>query len=413
MTRRALSRLIAGLVVVALLGGGYFAWQKRSAEKAKPQYRSATVDRGSVVQRINANGTLNPVTVVNVGTQISGTVVKLHTDFNQPVQAGKILAELDPVLLKAQIQQTEANLGNAQAALALAETTLKRNRELVDRGFVSAAVLDQSAKEVESARAQIAVYQAQLKRDQANLAYSIIRSPIAGVVVNRTVDVGQTVAASFQTPTLFQIARDLTQMQIDTSVAEADIGALKEGQPVRFNVDAFPEREFVGRVRQIRINPTIQQNVVTYNVVIAVNNDTGLLLPGMTAHVNVVVNRKDDVLRVPAVALRFRPSDEPKPERGQETAPARALGQSGGGNGPGPNASAGQGGRPREAARGARVYRLGEDGKPVAVEIKPGITDNRYVELLDDKLKAGDTVVLREVGKSATPDSGNFRMRLF
>ncbi len=410
MNNRIWSRLLAAVLLLAITAGAYFFWQKRSAEKAKPQYRTAAVDSGSIVQRINANGTLNPVTVVNVGTQISGTVLRLHTDFNQPVKAGQILAELDPVLLKAQIQQTEANARNADAALALAESTLKRNRELVEKGFVSAAVLDQSAKEVESARAQIAVYQAQLKRDQANLGYSVIRSPISGVVINRSIDVGQTVAASFQTPTLFQIARDLEQMQIDTSVAEADIGALKEGQPVRFNVDAFPDREFTGRVRQIRINPTTQQNVVTYNVVIAVKNDTGLLLPGMTAHVNVVVNRKDDVLRVPAVALRFRPSDEPKPVRGDEGGEVRRGPPAGAGNAGRVNAG---GGMRAAATRGARVYRLGEDGKPQPVEVKTGITDNRYIELVGEELKPGDQVILRELGKSATPDTGNFRMRLF
>ncbi|MBI3147306.1 MAG: efflux RND transporter periplasmic adaptor subunit [Betaproteobacteria bacterium] len=415
MTRPIWGRLITVVVLLTLAAGGYYWWHKRGEQKAKPQYRSAAVDRGSIVQQINANGSLNPVTVVNVGTQISGTVLRLHTDYNQPVKAGQVLAELDPVLLKAQIQQTEANLRNARAALALADSTLKRNRELVDKGFVSAAVLDQSAKEVESARAQVGVYEAQLQRDQANLGYSVIRSPIAGVVVNRSIDVGQTVAASFQTPTLFQIARDLQQMQIDTSVAEADIGALKEGQPVRFNVDAFPEREFVGRVRQLRINPTIQQNIVTYNVVIAVNNDSGLLLPGMTAHVNVVVKRKDDVLRLPAVALRFRPSDEAKaapPEdgaQGRRGVPAAGNDRARAANGGG----ATSGGRPPQAQRGAKVYRLGEDGKPTPVEIKTGITDNRFVELTGEELKVGDQVILREVGKSAAQDTGTFRMRLF
>ncbi len=410
MHKALIGRLALLAVAVVVAGGGYAWWKQRSVEKAKPQYRTAAVDRGSIVQRINANGTLNPVTVVNVGTQISGTVVRLHTDYNQPVKAGQILAELDPVLLKAQIQQTEANLRNAMAALALAESTLKRNRELVEKGFVSAAVLDQSTKEMESARAQIAVYEAQLKRDQANLNYSVIRSPISGVVINRSIDVGQTVAASFQTPTLFQIARDLEQMQIDTSVAEADIGALKEGQSVRFNVDAFPDQEFTGRVRQIRINPTTQQNVVTYNVVIAVKNDSGLLLPGMTAHVNVVVDRKDQVLRVPAVALRYRPSDEPKPNRAEAGGEQRRGPSAGAANG-----NAGNAGSPavRTPARGARVYKLGEDGKAVPVEIKTGITDNRFVELTDETLKPGDQVVLREIGKSATADAGNFRMRLF
>jgi HlyD family secretion protein len=375
-------------LVLALVAGGvaaFFFWPRDRNGANPTRYRTAAVDRGSIVQRVNANGTLNPVTVVNVGTQISGTVLSLHTDFNQRVKAGQILAELDPVLLKAQIAQSEANIANARAALALAEATLKRNRDLVAKGFVSPSVIDQSVKDLDSAKAQIAVYEAQLKRDRANLEYSVIRAPISGVVINRAVDLGQTVAASFQTPTLFQIAQDLAQMQIDTSVAEADIGGLREGQPVRFNVDSYAEREFTATVKQIRINPTIQQNVVTYDVVIAVKNDEGLLLPGMTAHVNIVVNRKDEVLRLPAAALRFRPAEE--------SAALTATREAG--------------------SRGNRVYRLGADGKPQAVEVKTGITDNRYVELTEGNLKPGDALVVREVARNAATDSANFRFRLF
>ena len=263
-------KIIGVLLLAGLAYGAYWWQQKSTAESAKPKYRTQAVDRGSIIQRISANGTLNPVTVVNIGTQISGTVIRLHTDFNSTVKKGQVLAELDPSLLKAQIDQSEATRRSMMATWTLARSTLERNQSLRDRGFISDSALDTARKDVDSTSAQIAALKAQIERDKTNLSYSVIRSPIDGFVVDRTIDVGQTVAASFQTPTLFKIARDLTAMQIDTSVSEADIGAIKPGMPVAFTVDAFRDREFGGRVRVIRLNPTTQQNVVTYNVVIDV-----------------------------------------------------------------------------------------------------------------------------------------------
>jgi HlyD family secretion protein len=376
---------IIGLVVLAALaGGGYWMQQKNNAEGAKPKYRTQPLDRGTIAQRISANGTLNPVTVVNVGTQISGTVTRLHADFNSAVKKGQILAELDPALLQAQIAQSEANRRSMMATWTLAKTTLERNQSLRDRGFISDSALDSARRDVDSAVAQIASLKAQIDRDRTNLSYSVIRSPINGIVVDRTIDVGQTVAASFQTPTLFKIARDLQAMQIDTSVSEADIGDIKPGMPVAFTVDAFREREFTGRVRVIRLNPTVQQNVVTYNVVIDVRNDTGVLLPGMTAQVSIVTQRRDNVLRLPNAALRFKPSEEIEAK-----APPR---------------------------RGSRVYKLSEKGDLIPVEVRTGIADTRFTEGIGDNLKEGDAVVVREIsndrGASGTGGS-NFRMRLF
>ena len=226
-----------------------------------------------------------------------------------------------------------------------------------------------SNSNLEAARAQLAVDPAQLARDRTNLNYSVIRSPISGVVIARNVDIGQTVAASFQTPTLFQIAKDLRQMQIDTSVAEADIGHLHLGQTVNFSVDAFQEREFTGTVKQVRLNPTIQQNVVSYNVIVAVPNDDGVLLPGMTANVRFTVNQKKAVLRVPNAALRYKPAEEDS-DTGT-TAPPE----------PGKHA----------------LYRL-EDGKPVPVNVKTGISDNNFTEILEGEIKEGDKLIVREVG---------------
>jgi HlyD family secretion protein len=405
-----------------------------------------TIDRGTIAQRITANGTLNPVTVVNVGTQISGTVTKLHADYNSTVKAGQVLAELDPSLLKAQIAQSEANRRSAEATLKLAQATLARNKSLRDKGFISDSALDSANKDLDAAYAQIAMLKAQLDRDRTNLGYSVIRSPINGIVVDRTIDVGQTVAASFQTPTLFKIAKDLHAMQIDTSVAEADIANIKAGMPVSFSVDAFRDRDFTGIVRVIRLNPTVQQNVVTYNVVIDVKNDTGILLPGMTAQVNIVTQRRDNVLRVPNVALRFKPSDDAdvkpaRPDKGDaaksaksgvvetpsaDKGPVLATSATTAGAPPAaPKAAKGPAvadsgdapmGRFGPIRRGARVYRLNEAGELEPIEIRTGIADTRFTEIVGDTLKEGEAIVVREVtpDKSApAPGGPNFRLRLF
>jgi HlyD family secretion protein len=434
---------IIGLVALAALaGGGYWMQQKNSAETAKPKYWTQPLDRGTIAQRISANGTLNPVTVVNVGTQISGTVTKLHTDFNAAVKKGQILAELDPALLKAQIAQSEANQRSMMATWTLATTTLERNQSLRDRGFISDSALDSARKDVDSAAAQIAALKAQIDRDRTNLSYSVIRSPIDGIVVDRTIDVGQTVAASFQTPTLFKIARDLQAMQIDTSVSEADIGNIKPEMPVAFSVDAFRDRDFTGHVRVIRLNPTVQQNVVTYNVVIDVRNDTGVLLPGMTAQVSIVTQRRDNVLRLPNAALRFKPSEDAeakapkvdkadKADQGERPAAGdqapRKESASGPASASGTVAKAGAGapgaaerdpasGRVGTARRGSRVYKLSENGDLIPVDVRTGIADTRYAEVIGDNLQEGDAVVVREISSDkGAPAAGgpSFRMRLF
>lgn len=377
-TRRT---LLYSLVLGVLALAAFWYFDGRSS--ASPQkYRTQAVDRGDIVQSISANGTLNPVILVNVGTQVSGTVHKLYADFNDRVKVGQILAELDPALFQAQLKQSEANVLNAQANLKLARAKEERTRELVAKNFVTRSQLDDATETREAAEAQLALVQAQLKRDRTNLEYSVIRSPISGVVVARNVNVGQTVAASFQTPTLYQIAQDLRQMQIDTSVAEADIGPLRTGQPVRFTVDTFQDREFTGTIRQIRLNPTIQQNVVTYDVVVLVTNENGELLPGMTAHVQFSISRKAGVLRVPNAALRFRPSDNDTPVK------------------------------PRPGGK-ATVYRLGQgQSVPVPVPVKTGIADNNFTEIAEGDIKVSDKLVVREIGDRAQA-GGTFRFRLF
>lgn len=385
--------IAAGLV--AVLAVGLAIWLAQGNDR--PRWVTAKVDQGAIVQRVTANGTLNPVILVNVGTQISGTVVRLHTDFNQPVKAGQLLAELDPALLEATIRQSEANLASARANLNNAELILKRNENLKQRGFISDGALDGLRKDVETATAQVMQTTAQLERDKTNLGYSKIRSPIDGIVINRAIDVGQTVAASFQTPTLFQIARDLQRMQIDTSVAEADVGVIQAGQPVRFTVDAFREQEFNARVRVVRLNPTSQQNVVTYNVVIDVDNKDGTLLPGMTAQVSIVTNRKDNVLRVPASALRFKPPET----QTSSSSPSQA-----------PGSAAPEKGRGRGIAATPKVYVAGGSGEPIAKEIKTGISDGRFTEVLEG-LAVGEEVITRSAVESTQQPTSGFRFRMF
>ncbi|MFN3749999.1 MAG: efflux RND transporter periplasmic adaptor subunit, partial [Thiobacillus sp.] len=305
--------IVVTLVVAAGVAG---AWWGGRDTAAGPQYRTEPAERGDIHAEVSANGTLNPVTLVNVGTQVSGTVRRIEADFNQQVKAGEVLAELDPALFEAALAQSRAGLANAQAQLKLAEANAARVQRLFEQSFVSQQERDQALTAREQAMAQVRLAQAQVTRDQTNLGYTVIRSPVDGTVINRQVDVGQTVAASFQTPTLFQIGKDLTRMQIDSTVSEADIGQVRVGQPVKFRVDAFPDVEYGGAVRQVRLNAKTEQNVVTYNVVVDVANPDLALLPGMTANLRVQVETRTGVLRVPTAALRFRPQADAAAPRG-------------------------------------------------------------------------------------------------
>ncbi|MBX3715869.1 MAG: efflux RND transporter periplasmic adaptor subunit [Burkholderiales bacterium] len=393
MIRRLLRpRLLVPLLVVVATAGGYAWWRSQPGAAPAERWRLEAVDRGDVVQVVSANGTVNPVTSVNVGTQVSGSIVRLHADFNSEVKEGQLLAELDPALFNAALAQSEANLNAAQAALRLAQTKEARTRSLVGKGFISQAELDTAVKELDAAQAQVELVRAQVARDRTNLRYTIIRSPISGVVVARNVELGQTVAASFNTPTLFQIARDLSRMQIETSIAEADIGGIREGLQARFRVDAFPGQFFHGEVRQVRLNPTIQSNVVSYTVIVSADNPDGRLKPGMTAFVQVTANRRDGVLRVPNAALRFRPPAE----AGQAGANAAAKG-------------GGAGAGRRDA--GQRVYKL-VDGKLAAVPIQVGVSDASWTEVTGGDVKEGDRLVTRDLAGQGGPQS-QVRLRMF
>ena len=351
------------------------------------------LEQGDVTQTVSANGTLNPVVLVSVGTQVSGTVKKLYADFNDKVTEGQKLMELDPALYQAQAMQNEANVRNAQASLELAQANEARMKSLLDQEYISRQEYDQSVQALKSARAQLDLARAQLQKDRTNLGYTVIRAPVSGVVVSREVDIGQTVAASFQTPTLFKIAQDLKQMQIDSSFAEADIGKIQIGQPVRFTVDAFAGRTFSGAVRQVRLNPTTLQNVVTYDVVVSVDNPEQILLPGMTAYVNIVVAKSSNALLVPNAALRFRPKDAEQKNGGKRRK----------NDGEGPRAT---------------VYVL-ENGQPKKVLIKPGISDTKFTEVVSGELKPGDSVIVEDTSDRGTTAGGapggvgSMRMRMF
>ena len=368
------------ILMIAIIAYWYSTNHKESSTNP---YKTRKIEQGDIIQTISANGTLTPLILVNVGTQISGTVAKLYADYNDRVEIGQVLAELDPALLRAQLQQSKANLLNAQTALKIAENKLKRHRLLIEQAFISPEALEIVIRETEAARAQLAVSKAQVERDQTNLNYSVIRSPISGVVIARDVDIGQTVAANFQTPTLFKIAQDLRQMQINISVAEADIGLLHIGQSINFSVDAFQNRQFSGAVKQVRLNPTIQENVVTYNVVAIVDNDDEKLLPGMTANIHFVVAQKNDVLRVPNAALRFQPKDNQLNESGRDASKTAS----------------------------SKLYIL-KDNKPSLVNVVTGISDGNFTEITEGAINSGDQVIISEAVDKKESES-KFRLRFF
>ncbi len=380
------SKLLLGLAAAAAVAAGvWFGLGRKQAEA--PKYLTATIDRGTIVQMVSTTGTLTALTTVKVGSQVSGIVATLHADFNDRVTRGQVLATLDATPFEAAVNQTRAQLERARVAALDAQAKYRRQQALFESGLSSEDQLDSARALFHQAQAQVAELEAALERAETNLRYSVIRAPIDGVVVSRDYDVGQTVAASFQAPTLFTIAEDLTRMQLTCDVDEADIGQVRAGQPVTFNVDTFPEKEFTGRVAQVRLSPKTANNVVTYPVMVDVANPDLTLLPGMTAEVRIEVARVVDALRVPAAALRFRPeilglkvagsSDASSGERGPNTPPRFA-------------GSGGKRGAPVE------VYVSSDDkGAPLRpVRFEPGITDGRFVQVKGGPLHGGERVVV-------------------
>src|SRR5438132_139448 len=336
-------------------------------QQSAANYQSTAVSRGAITQAVTATGTLNPVVNVQVGSQVSGNVAKLFADFNSQVKAGQVVAQIDPALFQATVTQAEGDLASAQAALELAKVNAARTQELVKKQNSAQADLDQAMANLHQAEANLKIKQGALDKARADLEHCTIKSPVDGEVISRSVDVGQTVAASLQAPVIFLIANDLTKMQIDANVAEADVGAVTVDQNVDFSVDAFPNRTFHGKVVQVRNAPITVQNVVTYDTVIGVSNADLKLKPGMTANVSIVIAHKDDVLKISNAALRYLPADA------LITEPS-ASGQNRGGAGSGGSVG------PRTAGRTVYVLRGGE---AEAVQIKSGISDGTTTEVLE------------------------------
>src|SRR5579885_1596730 len=392
MRRLLTSRRSLIAFALAAAAGFYLIFVRGS--KPAPRYVTAPVTRGPIVRSVFATGTVNPVTTVQVGSYVSGPIQAIYADFNSTVKAGQLIAKIDPRPFEVKVAQSSAALANARAQLAkdtadmdYKRLTAERNRKLLAADAVSRDAADnarsawlQARAQVDLDRANIQQQQAMLHEAQVNLGYTDIVSPVDGTVVSRNVDVGQTVAASFQTPTLFLIARDLTQMQVDTNVSESDIGNVHTGERAEFHVDAFPDRTFVGTVGQVRQAPITVQNVVTYDVVVNVANPELLLKPGMTADVTIITARRDDALRVPIQALRFTPRLD----------------------GAGETTGVGGGAPPTAEADNARVYVL-RAGALEAVPLKTGLSDGSWVQVLAGNLAAGQQVVTDEIHDAAAP----------
>jgi HlyD family secretion protein len=416
--------IVACVVVVA---GVFGLWRFRQAKTSgEVRYDTAQVDRGRIVAKVTASGTLSAIVTVQVGSQVSGRVAALYADWNSQVKKGELVAKIDPQLFQATVQQARANLVAAQGNLAKvkaqavdAERQYKRNVILSERKLIAQADLDTSQSTFDADKAAVdaaagAVEQAkaQLSSAEVNLAYTDIISPTDGTVISRNVDVGQTVAASLQAPTLFLIAEDLRKMQVDTSVAEADIGKLRTGMKASFSVDAYPNERFTGTVRQVRNAPQTVQNVVTYDAVIDVANPDLKLKPGMTANCTFIWAERDDALRIPNAVMRFRPPAELLALLN----PGAGTGQ----RGQGANAEAAQGGgvaRKGPMTGGTdpsrRTVWVLRSGKPQPVVIRTGVSDGSLTEVVEGDLSQGDLVITDMSGGSSGAQQGSFPRRMF
>lgn len=361
-----------------------------ASKTPEAKYRTETVDTGTVSETVTATGTISPVNTVQVGSQVSGIISKMYVDFNSPVKKGQLLAELDPTPLALQVQQRQADLQQARVQMLNAKVQLDRSDRLLAQQLVAQADYDASKATYDGMRAQTDQAEAALKQAQTNLGYANIYSPIDGVVVARQYDIGQTVAASFQAPTLFSIAEDLTKMQVQADVDQSDISRIANGETARFTVDAYPEETFVGKISQIRLNATVNQNVITYPVIIDVPNPEGRLKPKMTADVTVEVAKVADVLRIPNAALRFKPIEVGR--AGANDAATRTAIEGTAARGVAGAAGALGGGRAARRQQTVYVVIAGNQLKPV--EVKTGISDGRYTSITAGELKEGDKIAV-------------------
>ncbi len=410
-------KAIGWISAASVIGLGGIGWWQVGDRAKEPPYVTTPAQKATVTQVVSSTGTLQAVITVQVGSQVSGTIEKLFADFNTKVKAGQIVAQLNQDKFRAAEDQARANLLAAQSNIAKSKVsvvdtlrTLERNRELRKKDLMAQSDLDaaQAAHDaalaqVEVNRAQAAQAQASLKQSTVDLNNTVIRSPVDGLVISRNVDVGQTVAASLQAPTLFTIANELARMEVHTNVDEADVGNVKEGQDVTFTVDAFPSRRFRGRVHQVRNAPIVVQNVVTYVAVVRIDNKELLLKPGMTANVQFLVSRKEDVLTIPNMALRFKPPEEKEEAqellRREQTRTAPKVGE----RRTSRQSVAGGGSAPGRGTRRVRIYVLRED-KAQPIEVQLGITDGSKTEVTAADLKENDPVI---IGMSSGASSAN------
>lgn len=381
--------IISLIIVVALFL--FFGLMKKI--KNAPKFLVEPIGRNTIVQVVEASGTINPVTTVNIGSQVSGLIKEIYVDFNSQVKKGQLLAQIDTSLFEAQLQQALANIANAKANYqkisAIMENdkkTYNRYKNLYARNFIAKSELDLAEStyfsdiaQLDAAKAQISQAEASYKTASANMRYTKIISPVDGTVVSRNVDVGQTVAASFQTPTLFMVAQDLTKMQIETSVSEADIGKVQVGQDVNYTLDGYQDSVFHGKVTQVRISPTTVQNVVTYTVIVDVLNEDGKLIPGMTANVSIITSKKENIMTVPNAALKFTPNTD--------------------------------GSGPKYKEQGIWIM---ENRRPKRVNIVVGVSDDVNTEISTQELKGNEQVIVGfEDSKKNKNRSGRPPVRMF
>jgi HlyD family secretion protein len=447
--------------LVLLAGGGFAGWQwyKKQPDDSKLEYKTATLARGDLTQSVTANGAISPVKTVTIGSQVSGIITDIRVDFNTQVTNGQLIAQIDPSTYQQIITQLDADLANVNAAQELAELEYGRAQSLRKSELISQSDYDRALVGLHQAQAVVKMRAATLKKAQVDLERTTITSPIDGIVITRSVDVGQTVAASFNTPTLFTVANDLRKMRIEAMVSEADVGGVREGQNVNFSVDAYPGRQFNGIITQVRFAPITNQNVVNYTTIVEVNNDDLRLRPGMTATAAIIIAQKNNVLRIPNAALRFRPPEKAvvkgltnapagKPAEATQVAASSENGGPPGGGGGGSfsslspeerrkrfesmspeerermrsmrGAGGGRAGGSRSSSGGPdgvatrTVYLLEKEtlnGKEEtflkAVTIKTGMTDGTNTEVLEG-LKEGDSIVssLNQATTSTTAKAG-------
>lgn len=405
-------RLLLVGIAALLAAGAYGGYRTFLAPPAAPAWKFATVERGPLTASVSATGTLNPVVAVQVSSQISGQIRDIFVDFNSTVKTGQLIAQIAPETYEHRVRQAEADLEAARATVAVqqaelyraqvnladAERDYERKRSLVDKNFISPAELDKAKTMLEAARAQRRVVEAQASNSAAlvrqreaqlgqarvDLSRTEIRAPVDGIVIKRSVEPGQTVAASLQAPEMFVIAQNLTDMQVQTAIDEADVGRLRVGQEASFTVDAFPGKRFRGEVLQVRKAAQVVSNVVSYTVVISAANPDLILLPGMTANVRIITAQKEAALKVANAALRFRPpatGDAQKPAAQAQANEQRRPGQGGGMGG-------------RGSANAGKLWVLGADGQPVAIEVKTGINDGSHTELVEGDIQEGREVII-------------------